>query len=669
MRSRTRSGAQAVVGVLASLVVLAGACTTSDEEADGSGDDGAIPADGSTTTAEATEPPGTGTCDDTDPAMCLLPWPSDRYTRADAATRTGRRLDLPADEMPANSGGTTVDPTEWNRNDGFSPVSTLLTVIEDLDVEASDLPPVTDIGASLAEDSALVLVDVETGERVAAWAELDANATDPARQALLVIPATALVEGHRHAVGLRNLVRTGGTEVEPSPEFAALVDEPGDDAEWLDALAEAGAPPEGLDLGWSFTVGSSESISGRLRHMADETMAEVGDGAPPFEVTSSNDEGGATVVRGSFEMPRYLQGDGGPGTYLDNDDDPDGIPSRNGTMDADFVCTLPTGAEADDPSATVIYGHGLLGSRDEVLGIGSVAATVGFTFCALDWIGMSSADIPPVLESLGDLTSFRALPDRLQQGHLGFLLLGRLLRSDDGLATDPAFQSGDGRPVIDTTATSFLGASQGGILGGVPSALTNDWDRAVLAVPGMSYNLLLRRSTNFDQFAPPFEEAYPDQLDQVLLLDLIQQLWQRGENAGYAQHLTEDPYDGTEDTTVMLLAAFGDHQVANVSTENLARTLGIGRKSPTLADGRSADDQPFFAIPEIESLPHDGSGLVMWDFDTPAPPTGNTPPRDGEDPHGKLADVPEALALVAAFLAVDGQLIDVCGGQPCRTEP
>lgn len=662
-----------MAGVLATLAVLAGACTSGD---DGAGDTAAeetTPADGTETTeptdAVDTEPPGTGACDDTDPTACLLPWPSDRFTRRDAATATGRRLDLPADSMPANADGTAVDPTEWNRSDGFSPVSKLMTVVADLDVEASGLPPITDIGRSLDDDSPLVLADMETGERVPAWAELDAQATDPERRPLAIVPAAALVEGHRHAIALRDLRRSDGTEVEPSEAFAALVEDPGVDQAWLDVLADAGAPAEDLDVAWSFTVGSAESIAGRLRHMWDETAAEVGEGAPPFTVTSSEDEGGATVVRGTFEMPRYLQGDGGPGTVLDNDDDPDGIPQRNGTMEAEFVCTLPTSAKADDPSATVIYGHGLLGSRDEALGIGSIAATVGYTFCAADWIGMSSADIAPIVEALKDLTAFRTVPDRLQQGHLGFLLLGRLLASDDGFAGDPAFQDADGEPLIDVDATSFLGASQGGILGGVPSALTTDWDRAVLAVPGMGYNLLLRRSTNFDQFAPPLADAYPDPLDQALLIDLIQQLWQRGENAGYAQHLTEDPYEGTEATDVLLLVAFGDHQVANVSTDNLARTLGIGRLAPTLVDDRSPDVEPFWGIPEITSLPSDGSGMLVWDFGTPPPPVDDVPPRDGEDPHGKLAEVPQALALVDAFLAPDGQLIDVCDGEPCRSEP
>ncbi len=173
--------------------------------------------------ATEAEPVGTGRCDAIDPSACLLPWPNDRFTRADPTTDTGRRLDLPADGTPANVGGTHIDPAEWNRSDGFAPASTLLTHIAELDVEASKLPPVTDIGRSLAKDSPLVLVDV--GERIAAWAELDANAADPDRQALMIVPAAACSKGHRYAIGLRDLVHTGGGAVDPDQAFADQVAE------------------------------------------------------------------------------------------------------------------------------------------------------------------------------------------------------------------------------------------------------------------------------------------------------------------------------------------------------------------------------------------------------------------------------------------------------------
>lgn len=612
--------------------------------------------------------PARGACDDADPSACLLPWPNDRFTRRDHTTSTGRRVDLPAAGMPANVGGVRINPTEWNRNDGFAPASQLITHIDGLDAAASKLPPVTDIGASLKPASPLVIVDGRTGKRVAAWAEADANATDPARQTLLINPAAALDEGVTYYVGLRDLKRSDGSAVPRSTGFARQLAHPDTiTRKTLQELEDHGGLKRAeLGLAWSFTVGSRDSITGRLRYMWNQTSQAVGDGAPAFSVTSNQFSGSVRTVEGTFEMPKYLTGDGGPGQVLDNGTRPDGRPTTHGRMPARFLCTVPVNATADKPAATVIYGHGLLGSRTEVLGIGRVGASANLAFCALDYLGMSTEDIPAVVKSFQDLSAFRALPDRLQQGHLGFLLLGRLLRSAKGFGSDPAFQGADGRAVLDPTQVSLLGASQGGILGGVASSLTRDWRQVVLAVGGLGYNLLLRRSVDFDQFAPLLKTNYPDQLEQPLILDLLEQLWQRGENAGYAAHLTKDTFSGVPAKNVLLLEAFGDHQVANVSTEKLARTLGVARRGPTLAPGRSADVAPFWGIPEIGSLPAQGSGLVVWDFGTPTPPVTNLPNRGGADPHGKLSNVPQALALVLAFVR-DQRLIDVCNRQPCHS--
>lgn len=568
--------------------------------------------------------------------------------------------------MPKNKVGKRIAPAEWNRSDGFSPASSIVVQIPDLDVVASALPPVTDIGASLKPGSALVLVDVTSGKRIAAWAELDANAAVKAHQALLVVPAAAMSDGHQYAVGLQHLKTTHGTEIVPSSSFSAAVRDKAN-ATWLNALRTAGAAVPELDLAWTFTIASTRSLTGRLESMWKETRSEIGEGAPEFNVDSTSDAGSMRVIDGSFAVPQYLQGDGSSGSLMNNDGDPNGIPTRNGTMRAQYTCTVPKAATAAKPAYMMAYGHGLLGSRAEVRGIGTLAALANVGLCALDFIGMSAGDVGTLASEFEDLTKFRATADRLQQGHLAFLLLGRLLRSANGFATNPAFQTADGGPVIDTSRAGFLGASQGGILGGAPSALTADWDKVVLAVGGIGYNLLLRRSVDFDKFVPAIEAQYSDELDQVMILELMEQLWARGENAGYSQHLTRDLLPGAIPKQVLLLEAFGDHQVANVSTEKLARSIGVSLKVPSLAPGRSKDTKPQWGIPPITHYPFRGSSLIVWDFGSPAPPTTNTPPRSGEDPHGDLGESPDALTVLLPFVN-DGILDNPCGGTVCGTK-
>ena len=85
--------------------------------------------------------------------------------------------------------------------------------------------------------------------------------------------------------------------------------------------------------------------------------------------------------------------------------------------------------------------------------------------------------------------------DRMQQGILNFLFLARLIKDPDGFASDPAFQAGAANtPVLDGTVF-YDGNSQGGILGGAVTAVSTEWTRAVLGVPGMNYSTLLQRSS------------------------------------------------------------------------------------------------------------------------------------------------------------------------------
>lgn len=632
--------------------------------------------DGGASTPVEIDTPRADVCEILMARECLLPFPSDFLTVASDSTDTGRQVAFAREAMPANASGVHIDPTEWNRNDGFSPGAQIMVLLPGLDFLGSGLPPVTDLARSLAPDASLVLLDADTGERVLAWAEFDSHAEDTSRRALLVHPARNLAEGHRHIVAFRGLVDESGAALEASDVFRAFRDgvpttnpsiedrRPKMERIFTD-LERHGVAREDLVLAWDFTVASERNLSERLLHMREQGFEELGGAAPTFTVETTTDSGATRSVIGTFEVPRYLTGDGSPGTVLNNTGS-DPRPRRNGTQTANFICVVPIANEPAAARRSFLYGHGLLGSAGEVLGIGQLGASVGITFCATDWIGMSTGDIPNAIEILSDLSTFRSLPDRLQQGHLNFLFLGRLMRHPGGFASDAAFQV-DGNSVLSTDELHFLGASQGGILGGATAAVAQDFTRAVMAVGGSRYSLLIPRSVDFDEFDPIFAEAYPDPFYRRLSFGLAQMLWDRGEANGYLHHLTSDPYPDTPVKDILYLQAFGDFQVANVATEVAARTIGASNREPALAAGRSTSVEPFFGLPPIESFPFPGSALVTWDFGTPAPPDENLPPRDGEDPHGKAAGVVEVLVLVTEFLREGGAVIDVCGGEPCQT--
>jgi hypothetical protein len=278
---------------------------------------------------------------------------------------------------------------------------------------------------------------------------------------------------------------------------------------------------------------------------------------------------------------------------------------------------------------------------------------------------MATPDVPAALLATAELSNFPALPDRLQQSALNFLYLGRLMTHPNGLVSNPAFQDLLGNPVIDTSNLFYDGNSQGGIAGGMVMAVAQDIRRGVLGVPGMNYSTLLTRSVDFDTYAIGLYAAYQNELERPLLFSLIQMLWDRGEPNGYAHHMTSDPLPNTPTHEVLLHPAFGDHQVANITTEVQARTIGAHVYQPALAPGRHSDVDPYYGIPAIPGFPFGGSALVVWDSGTPTPPITNTPPRAGSDPHSRPRSTPAARLQKSEFLKVDGAVVDVCGGAPC----
>lgn len=625
-------------------------------------------------------------------AACLLPFPNDWYTTPDRTSPTGRRLAFERGTFPRGALPGDADPAAWNRLDGFSPGSALVTRFPGADPAASGAARITDIGASLREDAPVVLVDTATGERWPYWAELDSHATDPARQALLIHPARNFRDGHRYAVALRGLKDKQGRTLPTRPEFtrAAGADLPRADPLYerqralrpvLKDLRRAGVGGRGLQLAWDFTVSSTRGLTGDLLSIRDDAFRQLRGAAPPFTVTEvkvlteEQDPRIAREVHGEITVPSYLDAPGGPPGARFHRERPSGTPRQlpGNVQTARFQCEIPRSA-LTRASRPALYGHGLLGHRKEVAAgnVKAMANEHNLTFCATDWTGMAQEDIPTVLGALSDLTRFPAIPERMQQGMLGALFTGRALVHQRGLAAHPAFRTAGGRPLVDTReGLAYDGNSQGGILGGTLIAASPDIRRGVLGVTGMNYSLLLNRSADFAPFEGPLSAAYPDKLDQQLYFALAQMVWDHGETNGYANHLTRDPLPGTPRHQVLAHIAYGDHQVANIAADVQARTLGARLVTPALAPGRSPDRVPYWGLRPAGKLPYRGSAIVVWDSGTPSPPLANTPPTGdayGRDPHADPRNSPQARRQKAAFLAT-GRVIDVCGRAPCTAPP
>jgi hypothetical protein len=621
-------------------------------------------------------------CDPLDARHCLLPFPSDTFTVADASTDTGLRINFARDSMPVNVGDVHVDPTEWNRNDGFSPGAQIATYVAGINLPQSRIPNVTDIGASLAGDAGVVLIHAASGERVPYWAELDATVSSDANRVLLIRPAVNLRDGERYVVALRNLVTASGAAIPASDVFRAYRDKLQSNVPEVEAqrsryervfsdLARADVARDELFLAWDFTIASTRNLSERLLHMRDDAFELLDDAAPEFSVDQVDDNPDEELLRrvtGTYQVPLYMTGGGIAGERLQYGSD--GLPERTGSYAASFVCNIPKSVldgQTVVPARASIYGHGLLGNNSEV-GAGNVrrmGVEHNFVFCATRWIGMSFEDVPNAISILRDISKFPTLVDRLQQGVLNTLFLARLMVHADGLVSHAAFQVND-QPVIDRSDVFYDGNSQGGIMGGIATAVSTEWTRAVLGVPAMNYSILLQRSVDWDTYRLVYDPAYPNEVERQLGLLLIQMLWDRGEANGYANHMTDDPLPNTPAHTVLMHVAFGDHQVAQDAADIQARTIGARVHTPPWASGRRPGFvEPGWGIDPITSYPYDGSAIVIFDSGAAPPPITNEAPRTGDDPHGDPRNDADARVQKSEFLRSDGMVVDVCDGAPC----
>jgi hypothetical protein len=646
-------------------------------------------------------------------ALCMLPFPDDYYTSSDPSSATGRRVDFKTAGMPTNAFGAPIEAEPYNASDGFSPGSTILLKVPGIetaaDVAATGAVPVNHIGQYLRPNAPVVVIDARTGRRWPIWTEIDSTASDPSKAVLEIHPAVNFAAGDRYIVALRNLRNAAGQRIEAPAAFRYYRDRVPSKQPQINArrghfeaifsrLQRSGIQRQGLYLAWDFTVASDENNSGRELAMRDDAFAQLGDTnladgipqgvSPSFQVTGveENPNPGqiARRVKGSFQVPCYLFPDCGPGGTFHLD--AGGAPIQNGTWTANFDCIVPdsvtTGAAgAGRPS---LYGHGLFGSASEVASgpQRSLAEAHGIVLCATDEIGMAESDVPVVVGALQNISAFPTLPDRLQQGLLDELFLGRAMISSTGLTTDPAFHQdgtlGSGS-VLNTSQLFYNGNSQGGIMGGALTAVSPDFTRASLGVPAMNYSVLLPRSVDFDEFAAVLYPSYPNETARPLVLDLMQMLWDRGEPDGYADRMTSDPLPDTPAHQVLMDVAFGDHQVSDYQADVEARTVGAAAHQPVLFDGRWPNTDVLWNVPSIHRYPYTGSAIYYWDIGpvredpanpgtqigTEPPPYENLPNRVGQDPHGAPREAAAEQQAVSDFF--DGALLksDNCGGGPC----
>ncbi len=602
---------------------------------------------------------------------CITPWPSALYEVDDATTISGKRLAIPVGALPTNIDDITIDPELFDNLDGFSSAAPMVTAFS-TGVDGSNLVPYANLAASVTDASPTVIVDMSTGELVEHWAELDASAADtPDKQALYIRPSKLLKGSTRYAVAIKKTLKAKDGGELPIPEgFQAILDDEPTSHVLLEAarsrytdifaaLEAHGIQRTDLVTAWDFTTASRESIRADLVNARDTALAMIGTNGANLTFTIDNDEVPSDArfarrIDGTYDVPLFLTNNGIASGSSRLQRDAEGKPMATGMYRVPFTALVPQCAmTATDPVPMMIYGHGLLGKAiDQVSSGGAKNAAAGVCAVVLgtDMRGMSEQDVPNVALSLNDANNGRSIFDVLVQGMVNHVVLVQLARG--AFTTDVFTKTANGPSLVDPDKFYYYGISQGGIMGTTVCAIDPVIEKCVLQVGAINYSILLERSHDWETYSTILRGAYPDPLDQVLIINLMQTQWDRTEPTGVADVIVGDGFPGTPKKHVFMQFGIGDVEVSNLGSEYQARTMGIPviTPSPYIPQGLVGTDQP------VES------GVVIYDFGVgDTIPTTNTPPPEN-DVHSNLRNKQATVDMMKHFYET-GEIVQMCTGE------
>ncbi|HEY1555127.1 MAG TPA: hypothetical protein VGF94_09885 [Kofleriaceae bacterium] len=594
---------------------------------------------------------------------CLLPWPSATYEVADATSATGYRLAIPDNAMPVNVDGILVDPSKVNRWDGFSPTGFLLAAFPN-GVSATNLPPFSDPDQSLAAGSPIILLDMDTGERAPFFAEVDQNVSDPAKADLIIRPLARLHTGAHYAVAIRNTVVDPSGAALPVPAaFAAARDGKGFDhprfadlakreQDVFTALATAGVDKSELVVAWDYTTASDAFLTNDLTTMMAAAVPAIGDTGANLTFSATAQPAIPNIYAsyvGTFKSPNFLT-DGENNDSIINRD-ASGNPQLMGMRDANFAALIPQCVTTQTlPRPTIIFGHGLFGSAKDYLSnsfVQMLSEQLCVVILAGDFIGLTSRQVPLAPLAVNDMNLAPDISEKLGQSVIDFVALENITRGP--MTSSPEFMV-NGQSVIDPAHTFYVGGSLGGIMGNTIMAYDPNLVRGVLAVPGGDWSLLFERSNAWADLIGAAQGAYPDLAYYQLNLAMLGMAMEPYDPITTAAHVLADTRPGVPPKSILMWYSIGDCLVTNISTEVVARTMGISVLAPSVKS-------PWMLPPQPGPL---ANGVNVFDaHPTPLPPITNVPPAVDNGTHSGINQEPAALRLAQSFL-LDDTIVPQC---------
>ncbi|KPK53228.1 MAG: hypothetical protein AMJ63_07145, partial [Myxococcales bacterium SG8_38_1] len=354
-------------------------------------------------------------CDSLVPEFCGYPFPSNVYTIEDDTTVTGRKVAFGAQFLQNN------DSTPWDYSDGFSAGTPILTYLPG----ATDavFGGVTDIDQSLSATSPTLLLDAETGELVPHFAQIDVQALQepgirPDQVSSMLRPVVRLRDNARYIVAFRNVTDGDSNVIPASAEFAALRDGTASDDESIEArrnlyedifakIEAKGWSRDEIQIAWDFNTASDENNTRWLLHMRDTAFELIeADGGVKYTIDSVEEDYDPTNIAfrifGTFKVPLFMSSPEAGSLLLLDENEMPRVNEEQPWADIPFEVLIPSSATAQNPAATIEYGHGLFGEKEQIESghFRSFMNEYNYAFFGTDLQGMSDSDYGVVVDAL-----------------------------------------------------------------------------------------------------------------------------------------------------------------------------------------------------------------------------------------------------------------------------
>ncbi|MBI88386.1 MAG: hypothetical protein CMB67_05115 [Euryarchaeota archaeon] len=619
--------------------------------------------------------PYTPNCDDTNTDHCMLPFPSGSFLE-DVSTNseTGYALTIEGDAIPDTNSAVSESMLVLDRLDGFSPSTQIFTSFGNQTPEISDLANQFDISKSIVPGHGSVLLNLDTGNLIHHWVELDARAQEGEPTLVFLRTLQGLEHGTAYAVAFSGLSSTD-SPILPSDGFRALRDNISTDNEGIesqrisyegmfDSLEKVGVPRSGIQSAWWFHTASTDSILRDLLIMRNDAEARIGSQGIACNLTEVidgyGDDGKALrLITGTITTPHYMVEKKARSPLMrDSGGDPQFVAER----EIDFSMMIPQSlADNNSSGPLTVLGHGLFGNgRDYVSNsMGRYYGdTYGTTLLATDFKGWSSdGDLDAMTFALLDLKEFQYQQERQMQAVINHLTM---IRTITGVCAENENFKHNGTNLIDMETVNYWGISLGGLRGPSLLAMAPELDWGVLWVGGTSFTHQVERSTHYGSEEYPMEfysllssqASLPSRLDRAISIALLQSIWDSTDGETFLPFRETGWKDVLKPFDVFYLSSMMDAQVTILSADRAVRTGNV-----PVVNGSAHHP---FAVDVVEG-PVNGSAAAYFDGNFPPLPTGNT---NGPGWHHSLAhnlvfEVEEA-QLMAYHYLLTGVLHDYC---------